>query len=229
MAFRDERSDAGPISHRSLQEEVYERLRQLIFNRDLEQEVVTIRQLAEMFGVSSMPVREALRRLEADGLVTFTRNKSIAISRPSPDEVRGIFEVRLRLEPFAGQRAAGRIPTVRLEELDALCQKLDDFADSDGWRTNNAAFHRIITESCGIPKLGPIVENLWLTVEPYRFHYINNRRLLELAQEQHRCIVEALRLEDGDRVGSLLEGHLISTLEAILKGISNASPELEKE
>lgn len=220
-------SNAGPIAHHSLQEDVYQRLRQLIFNRDLDQEVIRIRPLADMFGVSPMPVREALRRLEADGLVTFTRNKSIAISRPSPEEVRGIFEVRLRLEPFAGRRAVERILEENLDELDLLCEKLDEFSDGDRWRANNAEFHKIIMESCGVPKLASIVDNLWLTVEPYRRYYIHNKQLLEIAQSQHREIVRALRRNDGEEVERILEGHLISTLDAVLKGIEQAENSTE--
>ena len=220
-------SGAGPITSHSLQEDVYQRLRRLIFNRDLDHEVIRIRQLAEMFEVSPMPVREALRRLEADGLVTFTRNKSIAIFRPSPEEVKGIFEVRLQLEPFAGRRAAGRVSEASLAELDALCERLDDFTDGDKWRASNAEFHRIIMESCGIPKLASIVDNLWLTVEPYRRYYIHNKQLLKIAQDQHREIVRALRRNDGDEVERILEGHLISTLDAVLKGIEQAENSTE--
>jgi DNA-binding GntR family transcriptional regulator len=211
---------AGPITPRSLQEEVYKRLRRLIFDREVDgSEVISIRQLAHQFGVSPMPVREALRRLEADGLVTFTRNKSIVISNLSPEEVRNVFEIRLRLEPFAGCRAADRISAESLRRLEVLCTELNDFSDSGKWRARNAELHRIITESCGIPKLASIVDNLWLMVEPYRRYYIRNHELLVVAQDQHKRMIKMLRERDGKKVESIIEKHLTATLEAILQGM----------
>jgi DNA-binding GntR family transcriptional regulator len=217
------------ITPRSLQEEVYQRLRRLIFNRDPEPKILKVRQLADQFGISPMPVREALRRLEADGLVTFTRNRGIVISRLSSREVEDIFEIRLRLEPFASRRAAGRITAESLEELEELCGRLDDFLDGDEWRANNAKFHKIIVTACGIPRLIPIIDNLWLAVEPYRRYYIRNHRLLAMAQEQHREIVRALREQDGRKVERILESHLTNTLEAILDGMGRSESVVKEE
>ena len=220
---------SAAIVPRSLQQEVYQRLRQLIFDRGLDVEPLKIRQLAEGFEVSPMPVREALRRLQADGLVTFTRNRSIIVPRLSPGEIEDIFEVRLRLEPFAGRRAAARITAEGLDELEALCAKLEDFSDGDKWRAHNARFHKVIVEACGISRLVPIIDNLWLAVEPYRRYYIHNRRLLTTAQAQHREIIRSLREEDGYKVERILEEHLTSTLEAILTGMSEVGSATEKE
>jgi DNA-binding GntR family transcriptional regulator len=217
------------ITPRSLQEEVYRRLRQLIFNRDLEPRVMKVRQLADRFGVSPMPVREALRRLEADGLVTFTRSRGIVISRLSSKEVEDIFEIRLRLEPFAGCRAAGSISAESLERLEELCSSLDDFSDGDKWRVNNARFHKIIVRACGIPRLTYMIDNLWLAVEPYRQHYIRNYRLLEVAQAQHREILKSLREQNGRKVERILERHLTVTLEAILKGMGRGQSAVKGE
>lgn len=217
----------GKIEQHSLQEEVYRRLRRLIFDRGLETEALKVRQLADEFGVSPMPVREALRRLEADGLVIFTPNRSIVLSKPSLKEVEGIFEVRLRLEPFAGYRAASRISTEDLRRLDRLRSELDDFSDGNRWRANNAEFHRTIVKACGIPKLVAIIDNLWLSVEPYRQYYISNHRLLEAAQAHHGEIAKSLRDKDGRAVQKVLEKHLISTLDAILGSMHRIESDVE--
>jgi DNA-binding GntR family transcriptional regulator len=219
----------GAIVPRSLQEGVYQRLRQLIFDRGFDVEPLRIQQLAEGFEVSPMPVREALRRLQSDGLVTFTRSRSIIVPRLSPREVEDIFEVRLRLEPFAGRRAAGRITAESLEELEELCAKLEDFSDGDKWRAHNARLHKVIVEASGVSRLVPIVDNLWLAVEPYRRYYIHNRRLLTTAQAQHREIIRSLREKDGHKVERILEEHLTGTLEAIVTGMNEVGSATEKE
>lgn len=215
--------DEEAIVSRSLQEEVYRRLRRLIFNRSLDEGSLKLRELAERFQVSPMPVREALRRLEAEGLVTFTRNRSIIISPLSSEEVEGLFEVRLRLEPFAGCKAASRLTAEDLSELESIRGRLEDFSDTDRWRADNAEFHGIINRACGISRLAPIIDNLWLAVEPYRQYYIRDRQLLEVAQDQHRKIVEALKKRDGDEVERILERHLTDTLDTILAGMADAA------
>jgi len=217
------------ITRHSLQEEVYQRLRRRIFNSAPDAKVVKIRQLAEGFGVSPMPVREALRRLEAEGLVKFTANRAIVIPGLSPKEVEDIFEIRLRLEPFAGGKAAHKITDEGLRELDELCGRLDDFLDGDKWRANNAKFHETIVRACGIPRLISIIDNLWLAVEPYRRYYIRNYRLLTVAQEQHREIVRALREQDGRKVERILERHLTFTLQTILDGMGRSESVMKEE
>ncbi len=217
------------ITLRSMQEEVYLRLRQLIFDRDPEAKVWTIRELAGRFGVSAMPVREALRRLEAEGLVDFSRSRGIVVSQLSLKQVEDTFEIRLRLEPFAGRKAASRVTDEILEELQTLYNNLEDFSDGDRWRANNARFHMTIVGACGIPRLASIIDNLWLAVEPYRRYYIRDHRLLKSAQTQHRELLRLLRERDGREVEKVLERHLTMTLEAILEGMNRNESAAENE
>jgi DNA-binding GntR family transcriptional regulator len=198
-----------------------QRLREFIFNRQLEAEMFTIQQLADMFGVSSMPVREALRRLEADGLVDFSHSRHPRLPSLSPKEIKDVFQIRSRLEPFSGRLAADRITPEELERLDILWAELQDFSDGEMWRANNAAFHRIIFKASGISRLVSIIDNLWLIVEPYRRYYINNASLLKSAQAQHKEIIEKLRKKDGPAVEKILENHLSRTLDVILAGMDN--------
>jgi DNA-binding GntR family transcriptional regulator len=219
----------GPIVSRSLQEEVYQRLREFIFNRQLEAEMFTLQQLADTFGVSPMPVREALRRLEADGLVAFTHRGRLTIPYLSSKEIEDVFQIRLRLEPFAGRVAANRITPEEIKRLGNLWTELEDFADGGRWRANNAAFHRTIFNASANPRLATIIDNLWLMVEPYRRYYINDRALLKTAQAQHAEIIENLRKKDGPAVEKVLENHLSRTLDVILAGMKNTGPIAEEE
>ncbi len=218
----------GPIVSRSLQEEVYQRLREFIFNRQLEAEMFTLQQLADTFGVSPMPVREALRRLEADGLVAFTHRGRPTIPYLSSKEIEDVFQIRLRLEPFAGRVAADRITPEEIKRLGDLWAELEDFSDGGRWRANNAAFHRIVFNASANPRLVTIIDNLWLIVEPYRRYYIDDRALLKTAQAQHEEIIENLRKKDGPAVEKVLENHLSRTLDVILAGM-NTNPIAEEE
>src|SRR3954454_17894652 len=102
-------------------------------------EALLMRALATRFGVSAMPVREALRRLEAEGLVTFARNRRISVNVLSQDEILEVAAIRQQLEPLALRAAVPRLAE-EPATVDALAQMvaaMDDATDPDAWRTIN--------------------------------------------------------------------------------------------
>lgn len=208
----------------SVQEEVYSRLREMIRNRSLESGKLHLRQLAEYFGVSTMPVREALRRLEAEGAVAFTPNKQVVILDPSEEEIAEIFDIRARLEPFAAERAVIRLSWGEIEALEKLVLEMDDLSDFRRWKQCNGEFHRRINTASGAKRLLTMIENLWLAVEPYRVLYESDLDFLHQAQAQHQQILAALKEHSVEKIGSLISEHLICTRDRILVGFRQTKP-----
>jgi DNA-binding GntR family transcriptional regulator len=214
---------ASPIDLPSIPDVIYRQLR-----RDLGRGVyrpgpIRIRPLAERFGVSATPVREALRRLEAEGLVTLRKNQ-IVVNALSEQELREIFAIRAELETFALRRGAERIrdDEALLAELSSLVEVMDqDEHDPEEWRAANERFHMRIYHAAGMPRLSSMIDSMWVSVEPYMRLYVSTAGSFRAAQEQHREILGGLRAGDVEAAAKVLRRHLADTEEIVAAGISD--------
>ena len=214
---------ASPIDLPSIPDVIYRQLR-----RDLGRGVyrpgpIRIRPLAERFGVSATPVREALRRLEAEGLVTLRKNQ-IVVNALSEQELREIFAIRAELETFALRRGAERIRNdeALLAELSSLVELMDqDEHDPEEWRGANERFHMRIYHAAGMPRLSSMIDSMWVSVEPYMRLYVSTAGSFRAAQEQHREILGGLRAGDVEAAAEVLRRHLADTEEIVAAGISD--------
>lgn len=211
------------IETESIPELVYQALRRDIGRGIYKPGPLRIRPLTERFGVSATPVREALRRLESEGLVTL-RNRRIMVRALSAQELHEIFALRSELEAFATARAAERQAGDErwLAELEERIADMDRFADTDPetWRQANQEFHMLIYAAAGMERLTAMVDSLWIAVEPYLRLYVHSNPELDTAQEQHRQILKALRDGDGALAGNVLRKHLADTEAIVRAGIA---------
>ena len=219
---------ASPIDLPSIPDVIYRQLR-----RDLGRGVyrpgpIRIRPLAERFGVSATPVREALRRLEAEGLVTLRKNQ-IVVNALSEAELREIFAIRAELETFALRSGAEAIRTdeALLAELESLVETMDTQGDPEGWRTANESFHMKIYHAAGMPRLSTMIDSLWIAVEPYLRLYVSTAGSFRASQEQHRSILANLRKGNVDAAADVLRLHLHETEETVAEGINNSGDQGE--
>jgi DNA-binding GntR family transcriptional regulator len=215
---------ASPIDLPSIPDIIYQQLRRDIGRGVYRPGPIRIRPLAERFGVSATPVREALRRLEAEGLVTLRKNQ-IVVNALSETELREIFAIRAELEAFALRRGAGEIrrdPRL-LAELESLVGAMDRYGhDPEDWRTANESFHMKIYHAAGMPRLSSMIDSLWIAVEPYLRLYVSTAGSFGASQEQHRSILKHLRAGRAKAASDVLQKHLQETEEIVAKGITNA-------
>jgi DNA-binding GntR family transcriptional regulator len=215
---------AAPIDLPSIPDVVYRQLRRDLGRGVYKPGPIRIRPLAERFGVSTTPVREALRRLEAEGLVTLRKNQ-IIVNSLSESELREVFAIRAELEAFATRSGAEAIrgdPQL-LRELESLISSMDQYEhDPEEWRNANEQFHMRIYHAAGMPRLSSLINSLWVTVEPYLRLYVSTAGSFRRAQEQHRSIFQSLRDGDGDTAAEILRRHLSETEEIVAAGIINA-------
>jgi len=199
----------GPPARPGMVEAVMERLRADILSGALPAGA-QLRQdhIAAAQGVSHIPVREAFRRLEADGLVTTILRRGAFVSRMSGEDAREITEMRVALECLAVRQSVPRAPAEALEAAaDALriAGRSDDIAD---WSEMNLQFHRALYAACARPRLLATIEGLWRQVDRYL------RLVFEIADYQgkshteHEAILDAYRRGDGVTAERLVAAHI---------------------
>jgi len=206
-----------PLKRQSLQNMVYQTIRQAILEREIEPgEQINIRKLAERLNVSTMPVREALRQLEAEGMVSFNSNKRIVASQLSRSELYDIYSIRIPLEEMALLKCFERKDESELRHLEELQRQMSK-SDVIGveWFNLNRAFHMKLHEMSGSLRLYQILQGLWNSTGPYLHIYSEDKRAVIKGNQEHELILKALR--KGDRSGAkrVLRKHLRNGLKAI--------------
>ena len=186
-----------------------------------------ISDLAQEFGVSPVPVREALRMLEVEGLVTFDHNRSVHVNSLSLDDLHEVYEIRMLLEPVLLARAVPRLRAdeVRLARLEELIRKMDDCSDVAAWSDANTAFHWQCYEASDMPRLRSIVSSLWTAVEPFMRLYATSPDGIRLAQREHRDLLKHIKAGNVDKVAETARQHLHDTLAAIEERLKDLTVE----
>ncbi len=209
----------SPIALPSIPDVIYEALRLDISRGVYEAGPLNIRKLADRFGVSPMPVREALRRLEAEGLVSFRSGRSVMVNALELRDLEEIFAIRLTLEELAVRAATPRLAEMpeTLEELDALVDRMDEQVDDyDAWRETNRAFHTLLYRAAGMPRLVAIIDSVTVAADPY-FRPYGVKRDLGTAQKQHRAIVKVVAAGDVEGAAAALRDHLRVAFDIVQK------------
>lgn len=210
------------LSVSSLPELVYERLREDIASGALRPGRLRIGDLSNRFGVSAIPIREALRLLEAEGLVSFRGKRLIVINSLQASDVVEIFQIRSELECLAVRLSFPRLrdDASALSSLDELVAQMDDqLSRPDEWLTTNARFHMLLYEAAQSPRLLSIIGTLWVSVEPYLRLYANAGGTLELAQKEHHQLAAFARSGEVDAAQQLLRDHLRATRDIVVSRI----------
>ncbi|MEW6666730.1 MAG: GntR family transcriptional regulator [Thermodesulfobacteriota bacterium] len=212
-----------PIKKQSLQKTVCETLRQAILEREIQPaEQINIRKLAEKLGVSTMPIREALRELEAEGLITFSSNKRILATRLSVEDLREIYSIRIPLEGIAIERCfehENKQYLARLEELHRRMKRVK--VTGAEWFNINRSFHMTLHEMAGSPRLFSILQGLWNSTGPYLRIFSDNKKAVNLANREHALLLDALRTGNRPQAKKVLRNHLqngLKSVSAMLEG-----------
>ena len=160
-------------------------------------ETLTSRSLAHELKVSAQPVRDALKRLEADGVLRGKPQSGFLLPNISQGEYREITEIRQRLEGLAGRHSAATISEVQLAELERLNAGLEGQLDPKSYLARNYRFHFLIYAEARRPNLLALIENFWVRIGPALHHYPKDVNPNDTV-EKHRIILRALRAHDPD-------------------------------
>lgn len=179
--------------------------------------------LARKYGVSRMPVRDALKLLESEGLVRIYPYRGIEVSALSVEDIEELFGLREALENVAATRAIDRLDEAQLDRMEALLQEMDTIeSDGERWLELNAEFHGVLYEASGWPRLVEMITKLRANMERYVRVYL---RQLGRArpQAQHWALLEACRSRDAGAARSVLAEHLRDTSEALQHSLARGN------
>ena len=174
-------------------------------------------ELASDLEMSPTPIREALRLLQADGLVDYRAHYGIVVTEYSADEVRDLFRIRALLEPLAVELAVPRLGAVEFAELERIHGQQEAAVregSGSAMSKTNADWHWAIYEAAGSPTLNDFIRRLWQAF-PWRTMWALPGRS-ELWLRQHTELMEAIRARDGRRAAELMRVHITSGEEAML-------------
>ncbi|MEP7062811.1 MAG: GntR family transcriptional regulator [Betaproteobacteria bacterium] len=180
------------------------------------------RALGERLGVSRTPLREALRLLAADGLVTLQPNRAAQVVTLSATDVRESFEVMSGLEAQSGELACRHVSDGDVAEIKALTFEMlacHARRDLPAYYRINHAIHARINRAAGNRLLTEVYERLNRRIQNLRFRSNFDLDKWNRAARDHALMVEALEARDGPRLGALLRAHLIQKGETVLDAV----------
>ena len=205
-----------------LREVVFNTLRRAILKGELEpgERLMEIA-LANKLGVSRTPIREAIRKLELEGLVVMIPRKGAEVARITEKDLRDVLEVRTSLEKLAIELACDRITEDDIHDLKLACKDFEESFGKDDLTTiaeKDVAFHDIIFRSTKNARLIQILNNLREQMYRYRLEYLKDTQSHDRLVEEHQRIVDAIIDKNKEEAVRLIQEHIyIQELTVIKK------------
>jgi DNA-binding GntR family transcriptional regulator len=204
---------------------VYEALRTAILQCELKPgSRLVIDDLAAELGVSQIPVREALRQLEANGFVTFEPYVGAAVTEIKASVISEIFNLLEALETISGRGACQRMNDANFQELELLLRRMDGLlSDPDQWSRENAKFHELICEWADMQLVKQTMEQTLQHWDRLRSCYLKDvfANRVAAAQREHWQIFEALRNRDTAQLEKVVHDHNQAALIAYLQHLQH--------
>ncbi|MBI2237294.1 MAG: GntR family transcriptional regulator [Actinobacteria bacterium] len=222
-------TDLGP-PFETKSEWVYARLREMITRGEFRSgERLRLSQLARRFRTSEMPVREALRMLQRDGLVDMESHRGATVARVTWERVYEAVMIRMHLEVLAAREAIAHHNAETLGAIEELLRRMDHTAERNRvleYSEANRRFHTLLYEPCPYGLLKEEIQSLWDAMWRTRsqsLFRLSPERMAG-AQREHWALFRALKRRDPGRVTALAEEHMLRTLEAWKRALERAAP-----
>jgi DNA-binding GntR family transcriptional regulator len=169
--------------------------------------------IAQEFGASRLPVREALRILESDGLVTLVANTGAWVAELSLEQCQEVYQIRERLEPLLLRYSMPNLDTATLDRLASLADRMQDGTDVETFLDLDREFHLLSYSAATTATLGETVEKLWNSTHHYRraFALLLGADANRIMHYEHQLLVVALRRKDPEDAERVLLGHIRRT------------------
>ena len=208
-------------NHKPLREMVYEELKMQILKGSIIPGTRMMEvELAEEMGVSRTPIREAIRKLEREGLVTIEPRRGAYASMISTEDMVEILEVRQDLEGLAAFFAADRMNDEQMKELREVSNNYNKAVKQgvmEDMIKYDTRFHHIIVESCHNKILVQMIEQLQELVLRFRYIYYDNFRRAEKMPEEHEAIIAAIAEGDENKARAAADIHIERLKELVVK------------
>jgi DNA-binding GntR family transcriptional regulator len=206
-----------------LRDVVFNFLREAILSGELMPgERLMENQLAERIGVSRTPIREAIRKLELEGLVEMVPRKGAQVASMTKKGIKDVLEVRSALEELAVRLACERIVDEQILELKAVNKEFSSAVENRDIQVmvdKDVEFHDIIFKVADNNKLTQIISNLREQIHRYRIVYLNDKVYLQTIKDEHNEIISAIEKRDAAAAGATIIKHIINQEKAVVKSL----------
>jgi DNA-binding GntR family transcriptional regulator len=194
-------------NHLTLREKIVETVRNAIVNGQIPAGArVAEPELADRFGISRTPIREAFRQLESEGFITVIPRKGAIVASLSAKDISDFYDLKMVLEGYAARCAAKVLTEKELVKMEAVNRQMEMASTKKDLRkvlSLHNEFHEIFLKSCGNEKLYSIVQNMVMQFQRFRL-ILAMRGRIEGSIRQHREIIDAFRKRDADLAESLV-------------------------
>lgn len=210
--------------HQTLREKILESIREAILKGTLKPgERVSEPELAERFGISRTPIREAFRQLESEGYLVVIPRKGAVVASLSERDVMEFYAIKSILEGHAARIAAERMTERDLERLETINNRLQQIA-GDGdiktfFRIHNE-FHELFIKASGNDKLVELINHLVLKFNRLRLASLAQPGRMDISVQEHRKIIEAFRKHDGELAENLVRRTATIGAEVLIQSLA---------
>ena len=206
-----------------LRDVVFNTLRQAILTGELKpgERLMEIH-LANRLGVSRTPIREAIRKLELEGLVTMIPRRGAEVAQITEKSMKDVLEVRRTLDALSAELACERISPEEEEALKKACQNFEEAVktkDTKAIAKADVAIHDIIAAATGNQRLIQLINNLAEQMYRYRFEYIKDASQHERIIQEHRIIYESIVNKDKEAAAETAKIHIDNQEKAVIARI----------
>ncbi|PLR86558.1 hypothetical protein CVD25_03580 [Bacillus canaveralius] len=202
-----------------LREAVFQTLKKSILNGSLKPgQLLSENKIADKLSVSRTPVREALRILETENLVTTLPGRRIIVSIPNIQDIEEIYQIRLLVESEALRSIASENDLI-IQQLEECLKNADTQLranDLTGLANTNSVFHSILVSALGNRRLEQFVDTVQDTIVRYRLYSLTNLRWAEESEAEHWEIVESLKNNNPERAIQVLDKHLMTAKKVLI-------------
>ena len=216
--YRGEDMILEKISVKTMRQKVYDQLRDKIISAEiLPGESISLRDLADKFGVSLMPVREALWQLETEKIIVVESNKRIRVNSLTAKEMEEALRLRIMLESLAAEKACDLMPEVEIPKLNRLLESMEASKDRPKiFMRKNTQFHFTIYSYADSPFLFEIIERLCARVGPYVYSYVIGKHDLSFPMKCHWEMFEGFAEKNKKKIVEGLQKDLETTARIII-------------
>ena len=209
------REEPRPVARLSVVNE----LRNLILGGEFSRgEWIRQEEIAERFQLSRIPVREALRTLEAEGLVIIQPRRGARVASVDRSELEQIYALRIAVEPLAISQSIPQLTEAQILVLEELAARMEASTEIEEFLATDREFHLASYQGAQYPLIVQLVERFWNTTQHYRRRYaqVRSERSFQHAYSDHRLLIQAIRDGNGDVAAAIVKRHIERTRDDLL-------------
>jgi DNA-binding GntR family transcriptional regulator len=210
------------LRERTKTDSVYEEIKKLILRGELSSDTpISENYLAQRFGISRTPIREALKRLDMEGFVRIIPNQGVFVRDVSISEVKEIYDLRIALEEFVVKELTHTLSEDDLFVLEGNLARQEEALrrhDAFAFHEEDRKFHDYFMKAYGNDMITDFITNLRDRIEGINVNMLKQPGNMELFWGEHRRILEALRRRDGEGATREMDEHLKGGKERLLRG-----------